>query len=142
MIKKQYIDEYVVYDGEYTPDPWEECAGIKKPKAGYVLFEAKGKDGKKAIQLRKPTPTERRLIVKHYVIDHPGRPVKVAWFAKKLNVSERTVQSILKVLEDGREIRREPHLDRNGRINGNVFAYTGPKQLKAIPASGNVGPEM
>ncbi|MCI2069283.1 MAG: hypothetical protein LKJ88_06930 [Bacilli bacterium] len=55
MIKKQYIDECVVYDGEYTPDPWEECAGIKKPKAGYVLFEAKGKDGKKAIQIRKPT---------------------------------------------------------------------------------------
>ena len=130
MIKKQYIGEYIVYDGEYTPDPWEECAGIKKPKAGYVLFEAKGKDGKKLIELRKPTPTERRLIVKHYIIDHPGRPMKVAWFAKKLNVSERTIQSILRVLEDGHEIRREPHLDRNGRINGNVFIYTGPKQLK------------
>jgi hypothetical protein len=129
-MKKRYVDEYITYNGEYLPEPWEECAGIKKPKAGYVLFESKGKNGEKLIELRKPTPAERRLIIKHYIIDHPGRPMKVGWFAEKLNVSERTAQLILRVLENGHEIRQEAHFDKNGRRDGSVFVYTGPKQLK------------
>jgi hypothetical protein len=122
--------EYIVYEGEYAVSPWDECPGIKRPKAGYVLFEWKGKDGQSHIELRKPTPRERMLIVKHYIIDHPGRPITVGWLAGRLNVSERTVQLLLRTLERGREIRQRPHLDKNGRRDGSVFDYTGIEQPK------------
>ena len=99
-----------------------------KPKNhhGFVYVRA-GKGGRVPLwEMRKPTPDERLSIIENYIRMHGGEgPIKVSFFADKLGVSDRTIQSILRLLEEKKAITIEPVLNGNGKQQGNLYRWTG-----------------
>lgn len=99
-----------------------------KPKNhhGFVYVRA-GKDGRVPLwEMRKPTPDERLSIITNWIRMHGKEgPIKVSFFAEKLGVSDRTVQSILRLLEEKQAITIEPVFDANGKQQGNLYHWTG-----------------
>ena len=86
----------------------------KKAKYGYIEFIDKWKlkhdgwDDEIEPEIRKPTPLEREEIILNYVRVNSGKSVKVSFFAEQLAVSERTIQTALKNLENKGLIKRTP----------------------------------
>lgn len=99
-----------------------------KPKNhhGFVYVRA-GKDGRVPLwEMRKPTPDERLSIIANWIRMHGKEgPIKVSFFAEKLGVSDRTVQSILRLLEEKQAITIEPVFDTDGKQHGNLYHWTG-----------------
>ena len=99
-----------------------------KPKNhhGFVYVRA-GKDGRVPLwEMRKPTPDERLSIIANWICIHGKEgSIKVSFFAEKLGVSDRTVQSILRLLEEKQAITTEPVFDANGKQQGNLYHWTG-----------------
>ena len=102
--------------------------GYDKPKNhhGFVYVRA-GKDGRVPLwEMRKPTPDERLSIIANWICIHGKEgSIKVSFFAEKLGVSDRTVQSILRLLEEKQAITTEPVFDANGKQQGNLYHWTG-----------------
>lgn len=99
-----------------------------KPKNhhGFVYVRA-GKDGRVPLwEMRKPTPDERLSIIANWIRMHGKEgPIKVSFFSEKLGVSDRTMQSILRLLEEKNAITTEPVFDANGKQQGNLYHWTG-----------------
>ena len=99
-----------------------------KPKNhhGFVYVRA-GRDGRVPLwEMRKPTPDERLAIIENYIRMHGSEgPIKVSFFSKKLGVSDRTIQSILRLLEEKKAITIEPVFNENGKQQGNLYRWTG-----------------
>lgn len=99
-----------------------------KPKNhhGFVYVRA-GKDGRVPLwEMRKPTPDERLSIIANWIRMHGKEgPIKVSFFADKLGVSDRTIQSILRLLEEKKAITIEPVFNGNGKQQGNLYCWTG-----------------
>lgn len=99
-----------------------------KPKNhhGFVYVRA-GRDGRVPLwEMRKPTPDERLAIIENYIRMHGSEgPIKVSFFSEKLGVSDRTVQSILRLLEEKKAITIEPVFNENEKQQGNIYHWTG-----------------
>lgn len=99
-----------------------------KPKNhhGFVYVRA-GKEGRVPLwEMRKPTPDERLSIIENYIRMHGSEdPIKVSFFAEKLGVSDRTIQSILRLLEEKKAITITPVFSENGKQQGNLYHWTG-----------------
>jgi DNA-binding transcriptional ArsR family regulator len=99
-----------------------------KPKNhhGFVYVRA-GRDCRVPLwEMRKPTPDERLSIISNWIRMHGKEgPIKVSFFSEKLGVSDRTVQSILRLLEENNAITTEPVVDANGKQQGNLYHWTG-----------------
>lgn len=99
-----------------------------KPKNhhGFVYVRA-GKEGRVPLwEMRKPTPDERLSIIENYIRMHGSEgPIKVSFFAEKLGVSDRTIQSILRLLEDKKAITITPVFNESGKQQGNLYHWTG-----------------
>ncbi|MDD6846968.1 MAG: HTH domain-containing protein [bacterium] len=98
-----------------------------KPKNhhGFVYVRA-GKEGRVPLwEMRKPTPDERLSIIENYIRMHGSEgPIKVSFLAEKLGVSDRTVQSILRLLEEKKAITITPVFNGNGKQQGNLYHWT------------------
>lgn len=75
--------------------------------------------------VRKPTVKERREIVVNTVMECNGRTFKVANLAKRLGVSDRTIQTTLRQLEKDELIEIIPQYGKGGRQKGNAYRYIG-----------------
>lgn len=76
-------------------------------------------------EMRKPTPDERLSIIENYIRMHGSEgPIKVSFLAEKLGVSDRTVQSILRLLEEKKAITITPVFNGNGKQQGNLYHWT------------------
>ena len=99
-----------------------------KPKNhhGFVYVRT-GKDGRVPLwEMRKPTPDERLSIIANWIRMHGKEgPIKVSFFSEKLGVSDRTVQSILRLLEEKNARTIEPVLTPTE--NSRVTSTSGPK---------------
>lgn len=99
-----------------------------KPKNhhGFVYVRA-GKDSRVPLwEMRKPTPDERLSIIANWIRMHGKEgPIKVSFFSEKLGVSDRTVQSILRLLEENQAITIDSVFDANGKQQGNLYQWTG-----------------
>ena len=78
-------------------------------------------------RFRKPNARQRKRILVYYVRSRSGRIMKVHEIAKAFNVSDRTIQKLLKELEIAKIIRREPVYDESGFQKANKIIYTGDK---------------
>ena len=76
--------------------------------------------------IRKPNPTERRDIIVNTVIECNGRTFRIPILAKRLGVSDRTVQTALRGLEQEGLIEIAPRRTRRGLQRGNSYRYIGP----------------
>lgn len=92
-------------------------------KAGYIGMVFKDEEGKEYFEVRKPTPLERVSIVLNYIKDHPGRIVRISFFAKKLHVSERTIQNILSPYVRYGFIIAIPTFNKQGKQRGNKYYW-------------------
>lgn len=76
---------------------------IRWPKnhRGFVLAYA-GRDEfrQRCYEIRKPTPEQRCAIVFAYVRSHEDEYIKVSFLAGRLGVTERTIQSDIRTLEN------------------------------------------
>jgi hypothetical protein len=102
--------------------------------SGYVVLVSQDVDGVKHVELRKPTKAERFLILKNYIQDHPRAQIRVSFFAKKLNVSERTIQTALRLLEKYHIIESVPTFTETGRQRGNRYKYVARDKTTFTPA--------
>ena len=76
--------------------------------------------------IRKPNPVERRDIIVNTVIECNGRTFRIPVLAKRLGVSDRTVQIVLRDLEREGLIEIVPTKTRRGAQRGNAYRYIGP----------------
>lgn len=105
-----------------------EIRDFDKPKNhhGFVYVRVGKEDKVPLWEMRKPTPDERLSIIENYIRMHGKEgPIKVSFFSEKLGVSDRTVQSILRLLEEKNAITTEPVFDGNGKQHGNLYHWTG-----------------
>ena len=93
---------------------------------GYGWIEFVGQDGWE--RSRKLTYAVREEVLAHYIRRRSGRKFVVQKLAKIFGVCERTIQKHLRDLETKGWIERKACFDDNGRQNGNVIVYTGPKK--------------
>lgn len=93
---------------------------------GFVYVRV-GKEGNVPLwELRKPTPDERLSIVSNWIRMHGKEgPIKISFFSEKLGVSDRTIQSILRLLEEQGAITIKPVFNDNGKQQGNIYRWTG-----------------
>lgn len=105
-----------------------EIRDFDKPKNhhGFVYVRVGKEDKVPQWEMRKPTPDERLSIIENYIRMHGKEgPIKVFFFAEKLGVSDRTIQSILRLLEEKKAITIEPVFNKNGKQQGNLYHWTG-----------------
>ncbi len=76
--------------------------------------------------IRKPNPIERRDIIVNTIIECNGRTFRIPILAKRLGVSDRTVQMVLRDLEREGLIEIVPMTTRRGVQIGNAYRYIGP----------------
>lgn len=106
----------------------------KKAKYGYIEFIDKRKlkhdgwDDEIEPEIRKPTPLEREEIILNYVRVNSGKSVKVSFFAEQLAVSERTIQTALKNLENKGLIKRTPPPPGKRKHQGYILSFTGKRK--------------
>lgn len=93
---------------------------------GYGMFRFVDDNGKE--QFRKPSIRQRKRILTYYIRRRSGRIMKIHEIAKTFNVSDRTIQKLIKELEFDGVIRREPVYDENGFQKANKIIYTGEKK--------------
>ena len=94
--------------------------------SGSVYVRVGKEDGVPLWELRKPTPDERISIVSNYIRMHGKEgPIKISFFSKKLGVSDRTIQGIIRLLEGEGAITIAPIFNASGRQQGNLYGWTG-----------------
>lgn len=96
-----------------------------KEQKKYGMFYFIGKDGKR--KFRKPNKRQRKQILIYYLRRRSGRTMTVKSIAKAFHVSERTIQTMLKELEQENIIRREKICNENGFQKANKIIYLGDK---------------
>lgn len=114
---------------------------MAKKGYGYFYFL----DENNTLQMRKLTGRKRKEVLKNYLRRRSGREMKVETIANAFNVSTRSMQKLLKVLEQENVIRREAVYDENGRQKSNRIVYIGDKtrltgnemQLEKVCAADN-----
>lgn len=120
-----FVDKYIYADIDGLPIYW----GVtKRNRYGFVCIKNPQyciDDDDREYLIRKPTPKERREIVINTVIECNGRTFKIAMLAKKLGVSDRTVQTILRQLEKDGLIEIIPKYSKNGKQKRNAYRYIG-----------------
>ena len=94
-------------------------------KKGYGYFYFLDENG--ALQMRKLTGRKRKEVLKNYLRRRSGREMKLETIANVFNVSTRSMQKLLKELEQENVIRRETTYDENGRQKANRIVYIGDK---------------
>jgi DNA-binding Lrp family transcriptional regulator len=77
-------------------------------------------------EIRKPSPAEREEIILNFIRDNSGKSIKVSRIAKALAVTERTIQTHLKKLEEKKLIMRIKHCNKRNRQRANILEYIGP----------------
>ena len=95
-------------------------------KEGYGMFRFVDDNGKE--QFRKPNIRQRKRILIYYIRRRSGRVMNVHEIAKAFNVSDRTIQKLLKEFELKGIIRRKPVYDEKGFQKANRIIYTGDKK--------------
>lgn len=75
---------------------------------------------------RKPTVKERREIVINTVIEGNGRPISIPKLARLLAISDRTLQTLLKKLQEEKIIEVIPRYAKNGARKCSSYKYIGP----------------
>lgn len=99
---------------------------IPKNHHGFVYVRVGKEDKVPLWEMRKPTPDERLSIIENWIRMHGKEgPIKVSFFAEKLGVSDRTIQSILRLLEEKKAITIDPVFNENGKQQGNLYRWTG-----------------
>lgn len=94
--------------------------------SGFVYVRIGKEDGIPLWELRKPTSAERISIVSNYIRMHGNEgPINVSFFSKKLGVSDRTIQGIIRQLEKDGAITTTPIFSGNGKQQGNLYHWTG-----------------
>ena len=94
-------------------------------KKGYGYFYFIDDNG--ALQIRKLTGRKRKQVLINYLRRRSGREMKVESIAKAFNVSVRSMQKLLKELEEEGFIRRERVYDNDGKQKANRIVYIGDK---------------
>ena len=91
------------------------------------MYVRAGKDGRVPLwEMRKPTPGEHLSIVANWIRMHGKEgSIKVSFFSEKLGVSDRTIQSIFRLLEEKTAITITPVFNENGKQQGNLYHWTG-----------------
>ena len=74
---------------------------------------------------------QRRELLLRFIRKRSGRRFIVAVMAKEFNVSERTIQDDLSVLEASGLIKRTPSYNLLHRQNGNIIVYTGNRKRRS-----------
>lgn len=74
---------------------------------------------------------ERQEALLRFIRRRSGRRFIVAVMAKEFNVSERTIQDDLSVLEVSGQIKRTPSYNSMHRQNGNIIVYTGSRRRQS-----------
>ena len=74
---------------------------------------------------------QRRELLLRFIRKRSGRRFIVAVMAKEFNVSERTIQDDLSLLEAFGQIRRTPSYNSLHRQNGNIIVYTGSRKRQS-----------
>lgn len=120
-------DKYLTYDlDEKDLYPWDHenkgTYGFVRVRNPHYLEDG---DDRKYI-IRKPNPAERRDIIVNTVIECNGRTFRIPILAKRLGVSDRTVQTALRSLEQEGLIEIAPGKTRRGSQGGNSYRYIGP----------------
>lgn len=75
--------------------------------------------------LRKPTPTERREMVINYIIRRDGNPINIPKLASRLAASDRTIQLLLRKLQDEKLIEIILNYSASGQRKENSYRYIG-----------------
>ena len=121
LFTQKYDNEEWVED-EY---PWKQYR-----RKGYGFIYIKNPDfpldDDREYLIRKPTPKERREIVVNTVMECNGRTFKIPMLAKRLGVSDRTIQTILRQLQNDGLIEIYPKFNKEGKQKGNAYKYIGP----------------
>lgn len=94
-------------------------------KKGYGYFYFIDDNG--SLQMRKLTGRKRKQVLINYLRRRSGREMKVESIAKAFNVSVRSMQKILKELEEESFIRRERMYDEGGKQRANRIIYIGER---------------
>lgn len=94
-------------------------------KKGYGYFYYLDENG--ALQMRKLTGRKRKEVLKNYLRRRSGREMKVESIAKAFNVSVRSMQKLLKELEEENVIRRERVYGEDGKQRANRIIYIGER---------------
>ena len=94
-------------------------------KKGYGYFYFIDDNG--SLQIRKLTGRKRKQVLINYLRRRSGREMKVESIAKAFNVSVRSMQKLLKELEEEGFIRRERVYDNDGKQRANRIVYIGDK---------------
>lgn len=94
----------------------------KRNHHGFVLVSA-GLDeyDREVFEIRKPTPKQRNLMIYHHLRDNPDTPIKIHWLAEKLGVSDRTIQSAIRIMEESGTLESKPCYGKDGRQTGNSY---------------------
>ena len=82
-------------------------------KKGYGYFYFIDDNG--ALQIRKLTGRKRKQVLINYLRRRSGREMKLESIAKAFNISGRSMQKLLKELEEENVIRRERMYDEGGK---------------------------
>ncbi len=121
-----------LYDILYDDDEWEDFLFpwqyMRRKGYGFIYIKNPKfplEDSREYIT-RKPTPKERREIVINTVIECNGRTFKIHALAERLAVSDRTIQTILRQLQNDGLIEITPKYDKNGKQKRNAYKYIGP----------------
>lgn len=121
-----------LFTQKYDNEEWDEDEYPWKQyrRKGYGFIYIKNPkypmDDDREYLIRKPTPKERREIVVNTVIECNGRTFKIPMLAKRLGVSDRTVQTILRQLEKDGLIEIVPKYGKDGKQKRNAYKYIGP----------------
>jgi len=97
---------------------------IRWPKNhhGFVLvYAGRNEFGQRCYEIRKPTTEQRRGIVFAYIRSHEDEYIKVSFLAGRLGVTERTVQSDIRTLENTGLVRSVPVIGAGGRQKPNRY---------------------
>ena len=97
----------------------------KKDGYGYVKVK-RTDDYWEEPELRKPTPAEREAMILNFIRDNSGKSMRVKGFAELLAVSDRTIQKILKKLEECGLVKRIKRAGKGGKQYANIIEYIGP----------------
>lgn len=98
-----------------------------KPKnhAGFIYVKVGEESGVPIYEMRKPDPFERKCILINYLHHHSKEMIKVPYLADKLEVTDRTIQMVLKELIKEGYIVSYPSNGEDGRQTGNIYVWTG-----------------
>ena len=95
---------------------------------GFVLvYAGRNEFGQRCYEIRKLSKEERRAIVFSYLKDHEDEYVKVSFLSEKLGVTDRTIQSDIRFLENCGTIKRIPVIGVEGKQRPNRYQCIAPK---------------